>query len=125
MATTPPRSIRRSGAKRAVAVTSSSAAAKSNGSCRDEHDIHKQKGGHDSREDFYRLPEATAMTNPAKQLAGLELQGGWRVLNAVELGDDHSGGYFSQGYVVEQRGSGRRGFLKALDYTRAMQDPDP
>lgn len=65
------------------------------------------------------------MSHPAKQLAGLELDGGWRVLNAVDLGADHSGGHFSQGYIVEQRGSGHRGFLKALDYTRALQEPDP
>jgi hypothetical protein len=53
------------------------------------------------------------MTNPAKQLVGLELEGSWRVAQPVDLGDDHSGGYFSQGYLVEQRGSGRRGFLRS------------
>ncbi len=69
--------------------------------------------------------EAASLPNPARQLAGAELEGGWRVVALVELGDDHSGAYFSQGYVVEQRPSGRRGFLKALDYTRALKEPDP
>lgn len=64
------------------------------------------------------------MTSPARQLAGLELDGGWRVVGAVEFDDDHTGGYFSQAYIVETS-SGRPAFLKALDYEWALEADDP
>ena len=39
-------------------------------------------------------------------------------------GQERSGGLFSTGYIVRHE-DGRRGFLKALDYTRALESPDP
>jgi eukaryotic-like serine/threonine-protein kinase len=35
-----------------------------------------------------------------------------------------TGGCFSEAYIVEQA-PGRQAFLKALDYSRAMNAPDP
>jgi len=64
------------------------------------------------------------MTNPAKQLARIELEGGWTVVEPVELADDHTGGYFSQGYIVK-RNDGVQAFLKALDFSRALSSEDP
>ncbi len=64
------------------------------------------------------------MTTPAKQLGGLELDGGWRVIEPIAVSGDHTGGHFSQGYIVESSG-GDQGFLKALDFTKALQADDP
>jgi hypothetical protein len=61
---------------------------------------------------------------PAYQLAGLALAGGWRVVAPVTTTPAATGGCFSVGYYVE-RADGTRGFLKALDYSRALQSPDP
>lgn len=55
----------------------------------------------------------------AKLLEGRTLNGRWIVLRQVDLGDDHSGGFFSVGYEVEDLG-GNKGFLKALDFSKAF-----
>lgn len=60
---------------------------------------------------------------PAKALLGLELDGRWRVVQYLPKGVDATGGFFSQGYLVEND-EGRTGFLKALDYSAALQMPD-
>lgn len=69
------------------------------------------------------------MPAPAHQLAGLELEGGWTVTRKMPDSLSATGGRFSVGYEVENtdRSSGRfgqTGFLKALDYSEALQRPD-
>jgi serine/threonine protein kinase len=66
----------------------------------------------------------TAETATAQRLAGAELEGGWRVISLVKKVGDETGGNFSFGYLVEGP-NGRTGFLKALDYSRALKAPDP
>lgn len=58
------------------------------------------------------------MNNPAEQLLGLPLEGGWRVVERVKRPEGSTGGNFSIGYIVEND-SGIKGFLKALDYSSA------
>ena len=57
------------------------------------------------------------------RLEGCTLDGGWTVGKRRELPIDHSGGAYSVGYSVS-RGS-QDGFLKALDYSRALASDDP
>jgi serine/threonine protein kinase len=64
------------------------------------------------------------MTTPAKQLLGKNLDGGWRVIDLVPRRIGGTGGNFSEGYIVADS-EGRRGFLKALDYSRALKSADP
>ena len=61
---------------------------------------------------------------PAEQLAGLSLDGGWRVLELIPRPPGATGGYFSQSYLVKDD-NGRQAFLKALDYSKALRDADP
>jgi eukaryotic-like serine/threonine-protein kinase len=61
---------------------------------------------------------------PAHQLLGLELPGGWRVIEKIEPPPTATGGCFSVGYWVEKP-DGTGGFLKALDYSSALLSPDP
>jgi serine/threonine protein kinase len=61
---------------------------------------------------------------PAHQLLGLTLPDGWRVVERLQLPPGATGGSFSVGYFVEKP-DGTRGFLKALDFSRALQSPDP
>ena len=58
--------------------------------------------------------------NAASQLVGRPLENGWSVIERIESPGSGTPGYFSVGYVVEQT-DGRRGFLKALDYSRAFR----
>ena len=60
---------------------------------------------------------------PARQLLGLELSGGWKVVEKMEP-PPATGGCFSVGYYVEKPDR-TRGFLKALDFSSALQSPDP
>jgi len=58
---------------------------------------------------------------PASRLNGATLVDGWRVVEAVPHPADvegATGGNFSYGYVAE-KSDGTRGFVKALDFTRA------
>lgn len=64
------------------------------------------------------------MTNPAEQLEGLTLEGNWQVGQQILLNPNSTGGNFSCGYFVTSP-DGRNGFLKALDFSRAMKSPDP
>jgi eukaryotic-like serine/threonine-protein kinase len=59
--------------------------------------------------------------NPADELSGLALENGWTVTSKVTPSDSATGGAFSVGYLVEHA-TGRRGFLKALDFSEAA-DP--
>lgn len=61
--------------------------------------------------------------SPALMMQGLELDGGWRVVSKP-LQKGSTGGNFSVGYLCENK-DGRLGFLKALNYERAMASPDP
>lgn len=60
--------------------------------------------------------------NPAYQLVGHILPGGWRVVKRLERPPKATGGFFSVGYIVEQ--DGKRAFLKALDYSKAFRESD-
>lgn len=59
---------------------------------------------------------------PAYRLVGRELQGGWKVTARHERVDGATGGKYSVGYDVER--NGQKGFLKALDFSRAKNAPD-
>jgi eukaryotic-like serine/threonine-protein kinase len=61
---------------------------------------------------------------PAHQFLGLTLDGGWRVVERLQPPTGATGGCFSVGYFVEKP-DGTRGFLKALDFSHALQSPDP
>lgn len=61
---------------------------------------------------------------PAESLEGLELEGGWKVDSILHRPPGSTGGKFSVGYLVINK-DGRRAYLKALDYSDAMQQPDP
>lgn len=65
------------------------------------------------------------MTTPAKSLLGLDLPNGWKVIEALPAPkyQGGTGGFFSTGYIVEK--GGQRAFMKALDFSAALQAPDP
>lgn len=68
-------------------------------------------------------------TSPADQLIGRVLDGGWQVEGRVSRPAGATGGHFSICYHVENVDTdspyfGQRGFLKALDYTAALREPD-
>lgn len=60
----------------------------------------------------------------AYQLEGMELPGGWTVLERLEMPPGKTGGACSVGYRVE-RADGQQGFLKAFDYAAALAAADP
>lgn len=60
----------------------------------------------------------------ARKLAGMILEGGWKVTRLIEPDSDATGGNFSCGYEVESD-TGKKAFLKALDYSTAMRSADP
>jgi eukaryotic-like serine/threonine-protein kinase len=55
-------------------------------------------------------------------LEGLTLPGGWKIGNKYVRTDGLSAGRYSIGYFVER--NGQKGFLKAIDYSRAAKSPD-
>ena len=55
----------------------------------------------------------------ASQLRGLNLNNGWQVGSCLQRGPESTGGFFSRSYVVTHS-DGRRGFLKALDFSEAF-----
>lgn len=61
---------------------------------------------------------------PAQTLTGKELANGWKVEKPIERTDYATGGHFSSSYIVLHK-DGRRAFLKAMDYRRALEAPDP
>lgn len=67
---------------------------------------------------------SSAQASAAYRLSGIELDGGWRVLDLIHADANATGGNFSCGYAVEST-NGKRAFLKALDYSTAMRSPDP
>lgn len=64
------------------------------------------------------------MPSPASQLVGVKLSDGWTVIERLQRLPTQTGGYFSEGYIVV-RDNGTKAFLKALDYSRAMNSRDP
>ena len=64
------------------------------------------------------------LMKPADCLAGLTLDGAWTVVQQIVPPSYATGGHFSVGYLAEHV-SGRRGYLKALDFSGALQTPDP
>jgi len=61
--------------------------------------------------------------NPADSLEGVDLGNGWKVLEKITRKPNSTGGCFSIGYKVRDK-EGREAFLKALDFSEALQDPD-
>ena len=61
---------------------------------------------------------------PAEQLAGKDLPNGWKVESLVDRPENATGGHFSTSYVVRSE-QGEAAFLKAMDYRRALESPDP
>lgn len=59
----------------------------------------------------------------AGALLGRTLSNGWRVVEEVPRLDSATGGAHSRGYVVESP-DGRRAYLKALDYSNALDSLD-
>jgi eukaryotic-like serine/threonine-protein kinase len=60
---------------------------------------------------------------PASKLSGLALSGGWTADQPFSAQSD-TGGNFSYTYKVSHN-DGRKAFLKALDYSRALRAADP
>ena len=63
------------------------------------------------------------MATAAQKLVGQVLEGGWRVIERLDLSNT-TGGCFSEAYLIEGEG-GTRAFLKALDYSGALESADP
>lgn len=60
----------------------------------------------------------------AEQLDGMVLQNGWTVVQRVLHHPTATGGCFSTSYIV-QSGTGKRAFLKAMDFSSALTSSDP
>ena len=67
--------------------------------------------------------EDTTLT-PAQKLVGMELPNGWKVEKSVIRSRNATGGNFSASYIVRHV-DGRKAFLKAMDYKRALIALDP
>lgn len=65
------------------------------------------------------------LPRPAEMLSGLELEAGWVVGSRAKRIQQGTGGMFSVCYNVTNSMDGRKGFLKALDFTGAFEDDDP
>jgi serine/threonine protein kinase len=62
--------------------------------------------------------------SPAELLTGLSLDDGWTVTSKLTPGPNATGGFFSVGYEVQHAEWGTA-FLKALDFSAALEDDDP
>ena len=61
---------------------------------------------------------------PAERLEGEILPNGWTVTKLIERAATSTGGRFSTPYIVRSK-SGEEAFLKAMDYTEALDSEDP
>lgn len=61
---------------------------------------------------------------PADRMEGIVLDGGWKIEAKIEKTPTQTGAFFSRGYVARNE-DGRVAFLKALDFSRALQYADP
>ncbi|MCL4258166.1 MAG: hypothetical protein KJZ53_06515 [Anaerolineales bacterium] len=68
---------------------------------------------------------AKDMLKPAEQLEGLLLKNRWEVVKKLPKPPNLSGGNFSIPYEVKDIETGQSAFLKALDYSGALQSRDP
>lgn len=69
----------------------------------------------------------TRFTNtprPAERLEGEILPNGWTVTELIKRPRNTSGGRFSTSYIVRSS-AGEKAFLKAMDYTEALDSEDP
>ena len=64
----------------------------------------------------------TSFGNPAGSLLNMTLDGGWKVVQIIKKKPEETGGHFSVCYIVEN--NKQKAFLKALDLTDALQQPD-
>lgn len=60
----------------------------------------------------------------ADQLVGNTLPNGWTVTKRINSHPNATGGSFSISYLVQSK-KGKRAFLKAMDYSRALRSDDP
>jgi len=60
----------------------------------------------------------------AENLVGLDLDGGWHIDELVKRPKKGTGGYSSISYLASNK-EGRKAFLKALDFSAALQEEDP
>lgn len=70
------------------------------------------------------VTDDTETVTAAKQLDGKVLQEGWTVVEKVLDHPNDTGGCFSTSYIVQAK-SGKRAFLKAMDFSSALRSPDP
>lgn len=61
--------------------------------------------------------------DPLNQLEGTDLQNGWTLGPVLRRRPDLTGGHFSVGYSATHT-DGRNGFVKALDFNAALNEPD-
>ena len=59
----------------------------------------------------------------AEALTGLDLDGGWHVDESVKQRTKGTGGYSSFSYIASKK-EGEKAFLKALDFSSALQSED-
>jgi Protein kinase domain len=83
------------------------------------HECGKMKG-----EFSMRAVAGSFLLTAAEQLRGRTLKGGWRVLDRIEMSPTATGGRFSVCYLAESE-TGQKAFLKALDFSEALDAPDP
>ena len=69
------------------------------------------------------INSSTKELTPAEQLVGKVLANGWKVVELLERPTNATGGRFSIPYVVHSR-EGKQAFLKAMDYTSALEAND-
>ena len=60
----------------------------------------------------------------SERLEGRDLDDGWRVINKPPSEQGMTGGHFSIGYKAE-RADGRQGFMKVLNFSKALEADDP
>lgn len=70
-----------------------------------------------------QMTTPSAMFDP-RALVGVELRGGWRIDTLVERNAEQTGGNFSIGYLGSDE-NGRRGFIKVINYYKALFSVDP
>lgn len=67
----------------------------------------------------------SANVRPADCLAGMELNDDWVVDSIIHRPPTSTGGHFSVGYSATHTEDGKKGFLKAFDFSSALASPDP
>ena len=60
---------------------------------------------------------------PHEALEGLTVEDGWRVERRITPDDQHTGGYFSCGYIAKKP-DGATGYLKALDFFSRLPESE-